>query len=96
MINLARAGFAKNGSFKRNKSAVLDTMDTATTAMLISTYSSYDGTSRHMKIAILAFVVRWALGEKSKLILLRIASRPSRPSGAPDPGGEVVIRAKNF
>ncbi|GBN10468.1 hypothetical protein AVEN_232853-1 [Araneus ventricosus] len=45
-IKLAREGFVKNGgTFKRNKSAVLDTTDTATTAMLVSTNSSYVGTS---------------------------------------------------
>ncbi|GBL89926.1 hypothetical protein AVEN_178351-1 [Araneus ventricosus] len=46
MINLASEGFVKNGGlFKRNKGAVLDTTDIATTAMMVSTYSSYDGTS---------------------------------------------------
>ncbi|GBL95135.1 hypothetical protein AVEN_253484-1 [Araneus ventricosus] len=46
MINLDREGFVKNsGLFKGNKGAVLDTTDMATTAMLVSTNSSYDGTS---------------------------------------------------
>ncbi|GBN48619.1 hypothetical protein AVEN_199065-1 [Araneus ventricosus] len=46
MINLAREGFMKNGGLlKRNKSAVLDTSDTATTAMLVNTNFSYDWTS---------------------------------------------------
>ncbi|GBM20390.1 hypothetical protein AVEN_222098-1 [Araneus ventricosus] len=46
MIKLAREGFVKNdGSLKRNKSAVLDSTDTATTTMLVSTNSSYDWTS---------------------------------------------------
>ncbi|GBN74317.1 hypothetical protein AVEN_134471-1 [Araneus ventricosus] len=46
IIKLACEGFVKNGgSFKRNKSAVSDTTDTATTAMLVSTNSSYVGTS---------------------------------------------------
>ncbi|GBM66145.1 hypothetical protein AVEN_68275-1 [Araneus ventricosus] len=45
-IKLAREGFVKNGgTFKRNKSAVLDTTDTATTAMLVSTNYSYVGAS---------------------------------------------------
>ncbi|GBL74825.1 hypothetical protein AVEN_243674-1 [Araneus ventricosus] len=53
-IKLAREGFVKNcGSFKRNKSAVLDTTDTATTVMLICTNSSYDGTSTGKKNCIL-------------------------------------------
>ncbi|GBM02565.1 hypothetical protein AVEN_178495-1 [Araneus ventricosus] len=38
------------------------------------------------EMAAIDFAVRWALGKKSKLILLRIASHPSRPSGAPGPG----------
>ncbi|GBN91414.1 hypothetical protein AVEN_12087-1 [Araneus ventricosus] len=49
-IKLAREGFVKNGgTFKRNKSAVLDTTDTAMTAMLVSTKSSYVGTSTGKK-----------------------------------------------
>ncbi|GBM41895.1 hypothetical protein AVEN_13616-1 [Araneus ventricosus] len=54
MIKLALEGFVKNGgSFKRNKSAVLDNTDTATTAMLVSTTSSYVGTSTGKKNCIL-------------------------------------------
>ncbi|GBL89090.1 hypothetical protein AVEN_255227-1 [Araneus ventricosus] len=50
IINLAREGFVKNGGlFKRNKSAVLDATDTATTAMLVSTNPSYDGASTGKK-----------------------------------------------
>ncbi|GBM52959.1 hypothetical protein AVEN_111311-1 [Araneus ventricosus] len=53
-IKLAREGFVKNGGmFKRNKSAVLDTTDTATSDMLVSTNSSYVGTSTGKKLCIL-------------------------------------------
>ncbi|GBM63017.1 hypothetical protein AVEN_143448-1 [Araneus ventricosus] len=38
------------------------------------------------ELAATDFAVRWALEKKSKLILLRIASDPSRPSGSPGPG----------
>ncbi|GBO38119.1 hypothetical protein AVEN_116634-1 [Araneus ventricosus] len=38
------------------------------------------------ELAAIDFAVRWALEQKSKLILLRIASHPSRPSEAPGPG----------
>ncbi|GBN24351.1 hypothetical protein AVEN_76974-1 [Araneus ventricosus] len=52
MIKLAREGFVKNGgSLKRIKNALLDTTDTATTAMLVST--SYVGTSTGKKNCIL-------------------------------------------
>ncbi|GBN91322.1 hypothetical protein AVEN_148866-1 [Araneus ventricosus] len=37
------------------------------------------------ELAAIDFAVRWALEQKSKLILLRIASHPSRPSEAPGP-----------
>ncbi|GBL72030.1 hypothetical protein AVEN_115058-1 [Araneus ventricosus] len=37
------------------------------------------------ELAAIDFAVRWALDKKIKLILLWIASHPSRPSGAPGP-----------
>ncbi|GBM77617.1 hypothetical protein AVEN_145526-1 [Araneus ventricosus] len=61
MIKLAREGFVKNGgSFKRNKSAVLDTKDTATTTMLVSTTSSYVGTSTGKKNCVICRKPHWS------------------------------------
>ncbi|GBM00591.1 hypothetical protein AVEN_77392-1 [Araneus ventricosus] len=61
MIKLTREGFVKNGgSFKRNKSAILDTTDTATTAMLVSTTSSYVGTSTNKKNCVFCRKLHWS------------------------------------
>ncbi|GBM23615.1 hypothetical protein AVEN_117369-1 [Araneus ventricosus] len=60
-IKLAREGFVKNGgTFKRNKSTVLDITDTATTAMLVSTNSSYVGTSTGKKNCVFCKKPHWS------------------------------------
>ncbi|GBM57013.1 hypothetical protein AVEN_146041-1 [Araneus ventricosus] len=61
IIKLARDGFVKNGgSFKTNKNAVSDTTDTATTAMLVSTNSSCDGTSIGKKNCVFCRKPHWS------------------------------------